>query len=159
MVPFKAVAELPGIVAGLLRNLSQTPATFVNLTTRLVRDESVEPTCFSSKTSLSGLLPRSAYPSTTWHISCSSLRMERKPVVFCLCGHQFIRHVVGVCIVALCTCVREQEVPPKRAGPSDCQRCHRDGPAIYRVQTSGMDVTVCERCADAAAEMGLRVGE
>ena len=72
-------------------------------------------------------------------------------------GHRLTQHVMGVCEVTLCPCTSGETQAAGTPGTADCQRCHMDGPAVYRVQTSEIDLMVCERCADVAAEIGLRV--
>ena len=65
---------------------------------------------------------------------------------------------MGVCTVVLCSCIRAENVRPDHDGPSDCQRCHMDGPSVYRVKTRDMELMVCERCATDAVELGMPVG-
>ena len=65
--------------------------------------------------------------------------------------------MMGVCKVTLCPCVREETRTRGTPRVADCQRCHIDGPAVYRLHTRDMDLMVCERCADVAEQLGLSV--
>jgi len=65
---------------------------------------------------------------------------------------------MGVCTLTFCPCISGETQAPGTLRAVDCQRCHMDGPAVYRVRTREMDLMVCERCADVAGQLGLWMG-
>ena len=78
-----------------------------------------------------------------------------RPKVVCLCRHDLITHIFGICTVPSCPCVRETEPGGNNTHLMPCDRCSQMTSVLYVLRTEILDIMVCEGCAETAVQMGV----
>jgi hypothetical protein len=86
--------------------------------------------------------------------------LPRRNVVVCLCGHNLTTHLIGICTVPTCPCVRYPAPgPPDNGNLMPCDRCAGMDTVLYVLRTEILDMTVCQGCAEIAVDLGIVTAE